>query len=110
MSKVLLSSLGGGPQLKREEKRRYLGIFADQVIEAFEFGDLEKEDIKERVVEALKHPQAGQLRVSSQLQRGEAMGYIALARRHNVRFNLVDDPAHEGRFALVVEEKKQTSG
>jgi len=105
LQKTLAAGMHGLPELKKEEKQYYLGIFKERVVSAFTFAELDKGDIDQRVAAALEDPRAGQLRVHSQVDRTRAMNFIQMARDRGVRFNLVSDPRGKTDIALVIEEK-----
>lgn len=88
-------------ELRRDEKRRYLGYFRERVIEAVTFEQLRSKAGISALKEALNHKQAAELVVRNKA-RSSAMPLIVQAQRSRVAFKIVSDSEFVGDVAALV--------
>ncbi len=100
VEKALLAGMHG-VELRRDEKRRYLGFFRERVIQAVTFNQLRTKQGMEVMVKALKDKRAVEL-VIHQNARGTAMPLIIEAQRKGLDFTIVSDPKFIGDVAVVL--------
>lgn len=102
LEQTFLAGLHGGPEIKKEEKQAYLGVFREQVI-AF----LTQEQVKEAAIypeisEAMKHDKFQKLLINSRLDAHYTNKYQILARKHQKAYTMVSDSGYAQAAGLVV--------
>lgn len=100
LEKTIAAGIHGAPELRPDEKRRYLGFFRERVIEAVTFDQLRTKAGLKVMMEALKDPRAVELLIRQEA-RGTAMPLIVEARRQ-VDFTIVSDPNFVGEVAAAL--------
>ncbi len=96
----------GEPEIKKEEKNRYLGEFRERVIHYLSHDQVLEEGTYPEIEEALKDKRAHTLVVDRKIELKYAHDYIKLARENNIRFKRVDSPDFKGNVGLVVVSDK----
>lgn len=99
----------GPTELKKGEKNRYLGEYAERII-AF----LTEEQIKDKALypeikEALKFKEAAKLIIRGDIAKTHISDYIKWAREAGVSFNRKNSPDFRGDVALAVAGKDAVS-
>ncbi|MFW6409421.1 MAG: YueI family protein [Halanaerobiales bacterium] len=102
LEKKVMEGIHGQPELKKGEKDRFLGQFAERVIRYLSYKQVKEDGIYPEIMEALRHPQAAKLLVSRDVDLEQANEYIKLARDKDLTFRRVDSPELKGEVALVV--------
>ncbi len=102
LEKALSAGIMGKPQLRREEKRRFLGEFRERVIRALTLEQVHEEGVYPEIMESINDPRADKLVVSSRADLYRAREYILLAQEHGLSFTTVDSPEHRGEIGLIV--------
>lgn len=101
LEKTIAAGLHGAPELKPEEKRRFLGFFRERVIQAITFQQLRSKDGLNVMLEALKDRRAVELLIHQEA-RAAAMPLIVEARRRGVDFTIVSNPNFVGDIAAAL--------
>jgi len=101
LEKTIAMGLHGAPELRPEEKRRYLGSFRERVLQAVTFDQLRTREGIKVMTDALKDPRAVELLIHEQA-RGTAMPLIVEARRRGVDFTIVSNPDFVGNIAAAL--------
>ncbi|HHT43782.1 MAG TPA: YueI family protein [Firmicutes bacterium] len=101
LEKTLAAGIHGTPELKPDEKRRYLGSFRERVIQAVSFSQLRTKEGIKVMAEALKDPRAVELLIHQEA-RGAAMPLIVESRRRNLDFTIVSNPDFVGDVAVAL--------
>lgn len=101
LEKTIAMGLHGAPELRPEEKRRYLGSFRERVLQAVTFDQLRTREGIRVMTDALKDPRAVELLIHEQA-RGTAMPLIVEARRRGVDFTIVSNPDFVGNIAAAL--------
>jgi uncharacterized protein YueI len=92
----------GTPELKPEEKKRYLGEFRERVVLALTQRQVRGKDIPRQVHEALDAYRNITIVLNGDMEY-EAIGkYIRLANARNVPYRKVHDQQHETEIGLVI--------
>ncbi len=104
LEKTIAVGIHGTPQLKENERRRFLGFFRERVVEAVTFRQISTKQGAEAIARALKHGQANELVVHGDA-RSAAMPAIKLARQYGVDFTVTTNPKFVGPVAVVVVAK-----
>ena len=101
LEKTVAVGIHGAPELRPEEKRRYLGSFRERVIQAVTFEQLRTKAGLQVMVEALQDPRGVELLIHD-AARGTAMPLIAEARRRGVDFTIVSNTDFVGDVAAAL--------
>lgn len=101
LSKTLAAGIHGTPELRPDEKRRYLGFFRERVIQAVTFDQIRTKEGLGVMLEALKDKRGVELAIH-QDARGVAMPLIVQAQRKGLDFTIVSNPNFVGEVAVVL--------
>lgn len=101
LEKTIATGIHGRPQLRPDEKRRFLGCFRERVIEAVTFDQIRTKEGLKVMSDALKDPRGVEL-VIHQEARSAAMPLIIEARRSGLDFTLVSNPRFIGNVAVLL--------
>lgn len=101
LEKTITTGIHGRPQLRPDEKRRFLGFFRERVIEAVTFDQIRTKEGLKVMSNALKDPRGIEL-VIHQEARGAAMPLIVEARRRGLDFTIVSNPRFTGEVAVLL--------
>ncbi|MTI93991.1 MAG: DUF1694 domain-containing protein [Firmicutes bacterium] len=102
LEQTLLVGMHGTPELKKEERRRFLGQFRERVIKALTFDQISEPGTYPEVEAAIADPAAAKLIISRRADIKAAAEYIRLARQHQLSFTTVDSSDLAGPVGLVV--------
>lgn len=102
LEKKVEEGIYGRPELKKDEKNRFLGEFRERVIKYLTFSQIQEDVIYPEILEAVRHPQAARLIIDRDVEIDQAHKYIEKARKHNLAFKRVHSPSFKGDTALVV--------
>lgn len=105
LERAVLAGIYGPPELKREERRYYLGQFRERVIKVLTFEQITEPGIYPEIQEAMAHPLAKKVLISRRAAMA-AKAYVHLARKHHLEFTTVDNPDYIGPVGLVVAAVK----
>lgn len=105
LERALTAGIHGTPQLRMDEKRRFLGFFRERVIQAVSFKQITTKEGIKAIEDGLKHPQASSLVVHNNA-RSVAMGCIVAAQKAGVGFTITANPKLIGDVAVVVAAKE----
>ena len=109
LEKKVEEGLYGEPELKKDEKRRYLGEFEERVIKYLTYDQVKEDVIYPQILEAIKNSKAKKLIIDREVDIEEANEYIDLARENDLSFKRVHSPEFRGDVALVVVSDKAIS-
>ena len=102
LEKQVEQGLYGKPELKKEEKNRFLGEFKERVIRYLKRQQVEEPGVYPQVLVAIQDSRAKKLILDRQIDETRARDYIALARENDLDFKRVSSPDFEGEVGLVV--------
>ncbi len=102
LEKKVMEGIYGSPEIKKEEKRRYLGEFAERVIRYLTYEQVIEPGTYPEILEAIKHPEAKKLIIDRRVDLDLANDYVQLARENDLSFKRIDSPDLKGDIALVV--------
>jgi uncharacterized protein YueI len=102
LEQTLRFGMHGPPELKREEKKHFLGQFRERVLIALTFGQIAEKGTYPAVERAIRDPRARRLVISGQADLEAAREYIQLASTHNLSFTTTSSPDFQGEIGLVV--------
>lgn len=106
LEKVLQIGLHGVPEIKKEEKKKYLGCFRERVLKVLTKKQIVEPGTYKEILEAIKDPRAQRLIITNDVKISEAMEYINMAKNQNVEFTMVDGDNFTGDIGLVVVSDK----
>ncbi|NMA60521.1 MAG: YueI family protein [Firmicutes bacterium] len=104
LGRTLSAGIHGTPELRPDEKRRYLGFFRERVIQAVTYDQIRTKEGLGVMLEALKDKRGIEL-VIHQDARGAAMPLIVQAKRQGLDFTIVSNPNFIGEVAVVLVAK-----
>ncbi len=107
LEKTVIQAWQGIPELKIDEKRRYLGTFAERVMAYLVAEQLKSspKKIDSRISLAMDNEQAFVILVRSDYVK-HLGHYIAYARKKNLKFKVVSRPDLASDIVLVVAAKQ----
>ncbi|WP_418654991.1 YueI family protein [Anoxybacter fermentans] len=102
LEKTVEYGLYGTPELKKEERLRYLGEFRERVLKALTVEQVEEPGVYPEILDALCDPRASKLILRRDIDLERARDYLELAKKKKVAFKRVDSPKFKGDIGLVV--------
>ncbi len=102
LEQKLIAGIHGAPEIKKEEKKRFLGEFRERIIKALTLEQVHEEGTYPEILDAIRCPKAKQLIISRKVDLDYARDYINLARQEGLAFTTVDDPDFKGPIALII--------
>ena len=102
LEKKVMEGIYGEPELKREEKNRFLGQFKERVINFLTYKQVMEKGINNKILTAIKDPEAAKIVIDRDVDIDYARDYIELARENNLKFKRIDSPDFIGDIALVI--------
>ena len=107
LEKIVEEGLYGKPEIKKEEKKRFLGEFEERVIRYLTYDQVVEPGTYPQILEAIKDSVAHKLIIDRRVENKRAQDYIELARENNLQFKRVDSPDFKGDIALVVVSDRE---
>jgi uncharacterized protein YueI len=104
LEKAVQAGVHGTPQLRPDERRRFLGFFRERVIQAVTFKQFLTDEGFKVMEEVLSDPRGVEL-VIHQKARSRAMPLIAQARKEGLDFTIVSNPNLRGEVAVILVAK-----
>ncbi|NMB00542.1 MAG: YueI family protein [Firmicutes bacterium] len=101
LEKTIATGIHGRPQLRPDEKRRYLGFFRERVIQAVTFDQIRTKEGLKVMEDSLKDRRGIEL-VIHQKARTAAMPLIVEARKRGLDFTIVSNPRFTGDVAVLL--------
>ncbi|MCK4260857.1 MAG: YueI family protein [Halanaerobiales bacterium] len=92
----------GKPELRPEERARYLGEFRERVLIALTIDQVEEPGVYSEVLKVLCDSKANKLILLRDIDLERAKDYLKLAREKKIAFKRVDSPKLKGEIGLVV--------
>ncbi|WP_026478240.1 YueI family protein [Alkaliphilus transvaalensis] len=105
LKKILDFALNGTPELKREEKKIWLGEFRERVIMGLPMEQVLTEDALPYVEEALGDPMAEMLIVNNRIPMGHMGKYMQLAKKMNKEYKSIAVD-HKEAMGVVVASRR----
>ncbi|HYF75563.1 MAG TPA: YueI family protein [Symbiobacteriaceae bacterium] len=102
LERTLLTGIHGTPQLRREEKRHFIGEFAERVLVSLTKQQVETEAIDRAVAQAAADPRARLIVIHGDVSSDAAVKYKQLAEAHGLESTRRFDPSFTGDVGLVV--------
>lgn len=102
LEKMLTTGIHEAPEIKKDEKRQYLGVFREQVIAILSTKQLKGAVIYPEIVQALKDKRSAKLIINSGIDSRFTKKYQLLAKKLNKPSTVVSDPDYAENTGLVV--------
>ena len=102
LEKTAEAGLNGGPQIKKQEKNKFLGEFKERVLIALTYEQVEEAGTYKQVLDAIRDDEAEQLIINRKVDIEKAKDYLKLADDNNLSFKKVAAANYNGDIALVV--------
>jgi uncharacterized protein YueI len=106
LEEIIARGIQGDPELKKDERRKYLGEFRERILKALTFEQIDEPGTYPEIKEAIQDPRAHKLVINQKANLNEAREYIQLARKKGLQFTMVDNPEYAGNIGLVVVSDK----
>ena len=98
---AIQAGIHGTPQLRPDEKRRFLGFFRERVIQAVTFKQILTAEGMQVMEEAMKDSRGVEL-VIHKRARTRAMPLVVQARKQGLDFTIVSNPNLQGGVAVLL--------
>lgn len=102
LEQTFLAGLQGGPEIKKEERKTYLGAFWEQVITFLTKKQVREAAIYPEIAEALDHDKFHKMILNASLDTHYTNKYQLLAKKLNKNYTIVSDSDFEQAAGLVV--------
>lgn len=102
VEKRLTVGIHGRPELRPEEKAKFLGAFRERVMKVLTKVQVAKRNIQPEIEEALKDPRSTRLLLAGDIKYDHRAKYITLARKYNKPYTMVNNPNKKGNIGLAV--------
>ncbi|MEW9123144.1 MAG: YueI family protein [Thermotaleaceae bacterium] len=102
LEKYIDFALGGAPEIKREEKRRWLGEFRERVIFALTYDQIQRKEAKKVVEEKIKDRDVKRIVLHMDISPEIAGIFMELAKNYDVDYRSIDSPELKGDIALLL--------
>lgn len=93
----------GTPEIKREEKRIFLGEFKERVIMTIDIDEILDESKNNQVEEKAKASNVDKIIVNDKIKNDIRIDYMKIAKEHKKDFKLVQSDSH---IAVVLASKE----
>ncbi|AOT70066.1 YueI family protein [Geosporobacter ferrireducens] len=95
-------ALGNVPELKQDEKRRWLGEFRERVVFALTEDQIKRREAKKVLEEKIKNGEAKKLIMNMKIAPEISGRFMELAAKYDLDYKSVDLPNQKGDIALVL--------
>lgn len=102
LEKKIIEGIYGPPEIKKEEKNRFLGEYKERVIRYLTLDQVQEPGVYPEIIKAMNSAEAKKLIIDRNVDIESAHDYIKLAREENLVFKRVDSPEFKGDVALIV--------
>lgn len=102
LRRTLQFGIHGTPELKREEKQRYLGEFRERVVAAIRYDQAGDKEVVKQVERLLQQPQVSTVKIHVNLSYKTAKRYHDLARRFGKNHTLVSASGYKQDYAVIL--------
>lgn len=102
LEQVITAGLHGVPEIKRDEKRAYLGVFREQVITYLTQSQVREKAIYPEIKQALGHDMFSKMIINGSIDQHVTSKYQLLAKKLQKAYTIVVDPHPANAAGLVV--------
>jgi uncharacterized protein YueI len=102
LEKALTAGIHGAPEIKKDEKRHYLGVFREQVIAILSTKQIKEAVIYPEIAQALKDKRSAKLIINGSINNCFTKKYQLLSKKSNKPYTVVADPDYAENTGLVI--------
>lgn len=102
VDEIVMNGVKGSPEIKKDEKNKYLGTFRERVEITLTIGQLMKPTIYKEVEEILKNTKNITLLLNGDVTYSYLSKYIKIANKLNVPFSIVQNNESNTEIGLVI--------
>jgi len=102
LEQTILTGIYGQPEIKREERNRFLGEFRERVLKRLSKKQVAEPGIYPEVINALEDENAEKMVIHGDIPYNQARKYEKLAREMQKSCSIIHDPGFKGDTGLVV--------
>jgi uncharacterized protein YueI len=102
LEKALTAGIHGAPEIKKDEKRHYLGVFREQVIAILSTKQIKEAVIYPEIAQALKDKRSAKLIINGSINNCFTKKYQLLSQKLNKPYTVVADPDYAENTGLVI--------
>ncbi len=107
LDKALITGIYGPVEIKKEERRQYLGELAERIILALTSEEMAQRGLDIRFKECIKNPVVSHVVISGRVYHLPwAEQYRKAAAKEKIPCRIINDSQHEGSIALIIVEKQ----
>lgn len=102
LERTISAGIQGAPELKHDEKIRYLGEFRERILKALTKGQVMKNSIYPQISEALTDKRASKMLLNGDIAFKFREKYQKIADQLDCPFTIIHDPELKGDIGLVI--------
>lgn len=102
LEQFLQVGLSGAPEIKSDEKKRYLGEFRERVLKLLTKDQVEDPGLYPEIKQSLQDIRADKLIISGDISDSAAKKYQKMAEEIGKRYSVIHDPEFKGNAGLIV--------
>ncbi|SMC80264.1 YueI family protein [Sporomusa malonica] len=102
LEQIITAGLHGVPEIKRDEKRAYLGVFREQVITYLTQGQVKETAIYPEIKQALGHEKFHKMIINGSIDHHSTSKYQLLAKKLQKSYTIIVDSDPDEAAGLVV--------
>ncbi|NLM22156.1 MAG: YueI family protein [Peptococcaceae bacterium] len=102
LERTIASGIGGAPEIKREEKLQFLGVFKERVLKYLTKQQVVEDKLYREIITALQDQRATKLLINGDLPFKAREKYRQKAQELGVNYTIIFDSALKGEVGLVV--------
>ncbi|NLL51959.1 MAG: YueI family protein [Peptococcaceae bacterium] len=102
LERTIAAGIGGAPEIKREEKLQFLGVFKERVLKYLTKQQVVEEKIYQEIITALQDKRTAKLLIDGDLPFKAREKYRQKAQELGVNYTIIFDSDLKGEVGLVV--------
>lgn len=102
---IIMNGIKGTPEIKKDEKNKYLGTFRERVEIVLSIGQVMKPTIYSEVENILKNTKNIDLLLNGDVTYQYLSKYIQMANKYHVPFSIVQNNEFSSDLGLVIANK-----
>ena len=102
LERTLTAGISGPPEIKKEEKLHFLGVFKERVLKVLTKKQVKDTMVHSEIITALKDKRATNLLISGDISFKARQKYQQQARELGIKYTVIFDPLLKGDIGLIV--------
>lgn len=102
LERTLTAGMCGPPEIKKEEKLHYLGVFKERVLKFLTKKQVKDTMLYSEIIMALRDKRAKVLLISGDISINARQKYQQQARELGIKYTVIFDPLLKGDIGLIV--------